>query len=210
MLVKTRFYTVWKNKYSTLLKRRRVNKLFRCLGINQTPDKKLRILELGCANGKDLIQFLNDPKRFEITGIDINPSQIDQENFTFVQADASELPFEDKSFDIVFSVGLLEHIEPMEKLCGVIKEISRVGKSHANIIPSVASPLEPHAARPFWSSFLHKRFIHKNSGSNILKLNYFTDHTWTKFEGFNDCDVARFWYLPPFILNLVVYKRMDK
>jgi SAM-dependent methyltransferase len=48
-----------------------------------------------------------------------------KDNKIFVQADVSELPFADKSFDFVYCSHVLEHVEDPIKAC---REIIRVGK----------------------------------------------------------------------------------
>lgn len=159
-----------------------------------------KILEVGCANGKDFIQFANK-KKYKIYAVDINEYEF--ENVKFINADAENLPFPDKSFDLVVSVGLLEHIEPVEKLCRIIREFDRVGKHQVSIVPSISTVIEPHCG-----SFRFPMKLHKNmcANDNNLRLNYFTEHTWTKFEGFLGCKVKRFYYIPPFIKNTVIYK----
>jgi ubiquinone/menaquinone biosynthesis C-methylase UbiE len=196
------FYQAWKSKGATYWKKRRFNKIMN--RINLSSDKPIKILEVGCANGKDFIQFI-DKNKFEIYGVDLNTDDKLSKEINFVQADASSMPFEDKSFDVVVSIGLLEHIEPIEKLCDVISEFDRIGKHQVHIIPSVSTFLEPHSCK-----FMFSRGIHKNMFSeqkNVpLHLNFFTEHTWTKFKGFWGCNVEKFYYLPPFIKNTIVYK----
>ena len=79
---------------------------------------------------------------FDIWAVDINFYEFEQKNVRFQIADAANLPFADQSFDLVVSIGLLEHIEPMEKLCSVIQEFERVGKHQASVVPSIST---------FWS-----------------------------------------------------------
>ncbi len=195
------FYQAWKNGASISLKRRRFQKIMELAALPETG--RLRILEVGCATGKDVIQFLRQEPRFEIWGIDIQKQSL--EGVQFVQADASCLPFPDKSFDLVVSVGLLEHIEPMEKLSRAIEEINRVGKHMAVVIPSVSTILEPHNGELFFSLRFHQDMMSLEQKSP-LRLNYFTEHTWTKFPGFSSCHIRRFWYLPFLIKNTILYK----
>lgn len=197
------FYRVWKSKGATYWKKRRFEKI-----ISHIPKKdgegKIKILEVGCANGKDFLQFL-DPEKYEIWGVDINTSDELPEFVNFTEADAANLPFEDKSFDAVISIGLLEHIEPMEKLCRMISEFDRVGKHQVSVVPSVSTLLEPHSGKLFFSRGLHRNMFSEQEGMP-LHLNFFTEHTWTKFSGFNGCDVKKFYYLPPIIKNTIIYK----
>ena len=208
MLVKTPLYRIWKNKFAAGLKRKRLEKILACAGLANATHK-IRILEVGCANGQDALQFLRDETKFELVGVDIIDSKIPYENFSFVSADASELPFADNSFDLVISIGLLEHIEPMEKLCKVISEMRRVGKAYVSVVPSMSTLLEPHAVRFRWPLRLHKKMVHKHSEGIPLHLNFFSDHTWSKFEGFMDADVCRAYYLFPFIKNTYIYGKQS-
>jgi ubiquinone/menaquinone biosynthesis C-methylase UbiE len=202
LIGKTLFYAFWKSTISKLPRKRRLVQALRLLNLDMT--KKLRILEIGCGDGKDVVQFLDDGSKYELYGMDINDSHICQENFFFYQGDAEKIPFEAKYFDLVLTIGLLEHIEPIEKLAKVIKEIDRVSKNYVAIIPSLGTPIEPHTLGVFWPLRLRKYMVNKNVA---LKLNFFTDHTWSKFEGFWQAKIERKWYIPPFILNTFIYKR---
>ena len=196
------FYGLWKKNGATALKKRRFEKIMSLVPLPK--DRKIKILEVGCANGTDFIQFAAD-ERYEISAVDINDCNINQKNVTFYKADAANLPFEDKSFDLVVTVGLLEHIEPMEKLCAVIHELERVGKHQVSVVPSVSTLLEPHCGKLFFSQRLHRKLF-SDQPDCALHLNFFTEHTWTKFEGFWGCDVKRMYYLFPIIKNTVIYK----
>jgi ubiquinone/menaquinone biosynthesis C-methylase UbiE len=199
----SRYYTLWKNAVSIGLKRHRLEQVFRLLNLDTA--KRLRILEIGCGEGKDVIQFLNDDMKYELYGMDIRENHIQQSNFTFCRHDAEKIPFEDDYFDLVLSVGVLEHIEPIEKLSKMIKEIDRVAKNYMMIVPSLNTPIEPHTMGFFWPLRLAKGMVEKNAKS-VLKLNFFTDHTWSKFEGFHQAEIKRKWYIPPLILNTFIYK----
>ncbi len=196
------FYKLWKSRFSTYWRRKRFERI---MGLIRLPeDRPVKVLEVGCANGKDFIQFLSKD-RFEIWGVDLKDSGLSAEGVNFVRGDAAELPFEDGAFDLVVTVGLLEHIEPMEKLCRVIEELERVGEHQLSVIPSIATLLEPHSCRWLFPLKLHKNMFSDQKGV-ALHLNFFTEHTWTKFEGFRGCGVKRFFYIFPFIKNTVIYK----
>lgn len=197
------FYQKWKSTGATFWKKRRFKKLLKLIPLPE--NRPVRILEVGCANGKDFIQFLQDDNRFQIWGVDIQHCHFEQDHIHFSQADAAALPFPDNSFDLVVSIGLLEHIEPMEKLCKAIYEFQRVGRHQLSVVPSISTIIEPHCLRPFFPFGLHAGMCSAQK-DNPLHLNFFTEHTWTKFEGFYGCNIKRFYYLPPFIKNTVIYK----
>jgi SAM-dependent methyltransferase len=81
----------------------------------QLDSAEVRILDCGCGGGAS-VEYLSDAG-FKVIGIDIAQFRRDQwkerENLprvSFVQADAVNLPFADKTFNIVVSSGMLEHI----------------------------------------------------------------------------------------------------
>lgn len=203
ILGKTKLYRFWKNCFATTLKRRRMKNILKMAGL---PETCCSVLEIGCANGKDVVQFLKDKRKYELTGLDLKDDAICQENFRFVKGDAQTLPFADKSFDLVVSVGLLEHIEPVEKLCRVIREIDRVGKSYVCVVPSISSLIEPHCGSVRFPCRLHKNQIDQYQVTP-LRINYFSEHTWSKFLGFRECDIKRKFYVFSFIKNTFIYKK---
>jgi len=88
------------------------------------------VLEVGCGRGS-LSCYFSDAG-YNCTLLDISPSAIsaakgmfEENNLkgTFVIGDTTDLPFQNKSFNVVFSIGLLEHFEDIEP---PIKEQIRV------------------------------------------------------------------------------------
>lgn len=89
-----------------------------------------RLLEVGCGMGTDLLQFARGGAI--CTGVDLTPRSIEisKHRFklydvpgTFVIADGEKLPFPDKSFDVVYSNGVLHHTPDTN---GAVQEIHRV------------------------------------------------------------------------------------
>lgn len=80
-------------------------------------DEKKQILEIGCGPGA-LTQSLNRwYPHAEIIGVDRDTAFIkfasqQAPDIKFMEADATALPFEDNSFDVVLSNTVQEHIEP--------------------------------------------------------------------------------------------------
>lgn len=201
-----RFVPLWQKHGSLRFKRNRlkfIDGLLEGRLFDPTWLDGKRILEVGCANGVDFLQFFKDQSSVELTGVDITDYGLQQENVTFIQADAEELPFEDKHFDLCCTFGVLEHIQPIEKLCRVITEIERVSKSYLMLVPSVSTRLEPHMASFRWQ--LKPCGKKKGHGS----LNYFSDDAWLKFEGFEGAKVARHQYIPLLVTNTIIYKAED-
>lgn len=91
-----------------------------------------KVLEVGCGIGT-LSSYLAKNYDWEITGIDLDPEQIEiarreyvDERLKFFEADVTELTFEKDQFDMVLSFDVLHHILCWDR---AIEEIGRVLKS---------------------------------------------------------------------------------
>jgi ubiquinone/menaquinone biosynthesis C-methylase UbiE len=87
------------------------------------------VLEVGCNCGNDLRLFTQD---FDVSGIDPNESAIRKAgqnlpHFKFKVSSITELPFEDSSFDFVFTRNVLNYIDDsdMERSINELFRISR-------------------------------------------------------------------------------------
>ena len=190
MLYQT-FYPLYRRTdLSNRLRKRRFDVIRKALDLK--PGEK--VLEVGCASGVDFMQFADD---YEATGVDlINLPKVC--DFDFFQLDAKSLPWADNHFDVVVSIGVLEHIQPIERLCEVTREIRRVAKRFCVIVPSNGTWVEPHT----WSLFWQARSIHAKSAC-AYELNYFSDEAWLQFPGFEGATTRRYWHVPG-IQNLMI------
>lgn len=96
----------------------------------------LKVLEIGCGLGTDGAQFAQAGADY--TGVDLTDAsiQLARKRFelfnlagTFRTADAENLDFEDESFDLVYSHGVLHHTPETEK---AIREVHRVLRRGGN------------------------------------------------------------------------------
>ena len=165
-------------------KKNRYEKICQLVGLKKTDT----ILNAGCGEGLTFEAF---NKKNKIVGLDILPRQkIFQKNFSYVRGDAADMSmFQDRQFDVVVCIGVLEHIFPFKKLLKVAKEIQRVGKRYVVVVPHFYTPIEPHYQLPLWQhypdnlkSFLIKHFsigyFKKNIKGEYTKLNYFDKKKW--------------------------------
>jgi ubiquinone/menaquinone biosynthesis C-methylase UbiE len=84
--------------------------------------KERNVLDVGCNIGYLLTDLSKSCKT--ATGVDIEPLESETlPGFKFVRSDCHKLPFEDKSFDLVISLGMLEHVDDYES---AILEMKRV------------------------------------------------------------------------------------
>lgn len=97
-----------------------------------------RILDLGCGSGRDLRYFAQ--RVFRVIGIDYSPRLVElaraYSKQPVVVGDFSSLPFEDNSFDAVWSIGSLLHV-PRSSISSVLSEVRRVLKDDALLLTSV-------------------------------------------------------------------------
>lgn len=119
--------------------------------------EKKDILDLGCGEGTRL--SLVDGSGKNLTGIDISETAIKKakakhRGIKFVKNNIEALPFPEKSFDLVYSAFVFEHLDDPEK---VIKEAVRVLKPGGNLLiiaPNYGAP--NRASPPFDKSRLSK------------------------------------------------------
>jgi len=98
-----------------------------------------KALEVGCGDsfGQELIEQSFKPE--EYTGIDLDKKMIAKAlergvgkgNVRFEEADVTDLPFDDRSYDSVFNFGCIHHITDWKK---ALEEIYRVIKPGAEFL----------------------------------------------------------------------------
>jgi len=97
-----------------------------------TPESS--VLDVGCAKGFMLHDFMQVIPGIKVAGIDISQYAIDNAMESvkpFVKtANAKELPFPDKSFDLVISITTIHNL-PLEECKQALREVMRVSRKHA-------------------------------------------------------------------------------
>ena len=83
--------------------------------------------------------FLNTPRAKEEVG----------DGVAWVAGDGRCLPFADRSFDIVFSNSVIEHVGDQESQRRFAAEIARVGRAYWVQTPNRWFPIEQHLLTPF-------------------------------------------------------------
>ena len=138
------------------------------------------ILDLGCGKGRFLKHFVKHCS--SATGIDISDKLIDHArknvpDADFVVGSATKLPFDNESFDLVYSIETFEHIPDIES---AISEIHRVLKPGGKVVIIDKSLYSIH---PIFSvpTFLRKwilerrgKWIYSKNDDIDFKEKYFT------------------------------------
>jgi SAM-dependent methyltransferase len=93
-----------------------------------------RVLDLGCGAGADsLVASLMVGPEGSVTGIDMTPEMLEKAragaaaleaaNVSFVEGEAERLPFDDESFDVVISNGVIDLIPDKDAVFGEIHRV---------------------------------------------------------------------------------------
>ncbi|MEZ4459677.1 MAG: class I SAM-dependent methyltransferase [bacterium] len=90
------------------------------------------VLEVGCGTG--LILEKVEPIAGRAVGIDLSDGMLEharRRGLEVFKSDACDLPFEDESFDLVYSFKVLAHVEDIDR---AIREMSRVTRPGGHLI----------------------------------------------------------------------------
>ena len=114
------------------------------------------VLEIAAGTGvvtRQLARAL--PRHVSIVATDLNQPMIEHaatvgtsRPVDWRQADAMQLPFRDKAFDLLMSVAVIEHVGSREKQRALLYEMCRVGKAFCVWTPNRWYPLEFHSLIP--------------------------------------------------------------
>ena len=144
-------------------------------------EKGMKILEPGCGRG----DFLNNFKKLglDAEGVDISPESLYFENglnIKLCDIEKEKLPYNDNTFDIVFSKSFIEHLYYPEKY---LEEAHRVLKPGGKLITLV----------PDWESNYKKYFDDITHRTPFTKIALEDSY---KMFGFSNIDVFKFRQLP--------------
>lgn len=115
------------------------------------------VLDLGCGNGK--FAYWNRGRVRQILALDLAPWFADKARLELplIRGDIRRLPFEDASFDKVYSIDVLEHLTASD-IGRVLDEAGRTLKSHGRLFifsntrepPTLAWAMRPQKALTNW------------------------------------------------------------
>ena len=122
--------------------------------------KKIKILDIGGTEDYWNSMGLNLGNNIEIVLLNLYKIEVRGAGFSSIKGDACNLEgMADKSFDLVFSNSVIEHLYTLEQQQKMASEIRRVGKSYFIQTPNVYFPIEAHYAMPF-AQYYPKAFLH--------------------------------------------------
>ena len=137
----------------------------------------LKILDIGCGTG---IVIKRMEKYGKVVGIDMSDESLGfckvRGIKSVIKADATNLPFDDNTFDLITALDVIEHIKNEDL---VISEISRVLKNNGKVIATVPAfnflwsdhDIVSHHFRRYSIGNIKHRFLKNNF--TILKASYY-------------------------------------
>lgn len=138
---------------------------------------KMRILDLGCGNGRLYDALNKQTPDIDYTGVDNSKNLLEiastrYPDATFLAADARALPFPDKSFDVIYSFAVLHHIQSKREQLAFLSEAIRVLK-HDGVL--IVTTWKLNGSKYFWRklSYFAKQILIGNTiefGDMILPL----------------------------------------
>ena len=108
----------------------------------------MKILDFGCGEGH-LVQAFNS-LGYDAYGADvIDCPALDEEHFRKISFAPYRLPFEDNTFDYVYSTSVFEHVLNTEEALKEIYRVLKPGGVTVHSLPSRYRIIEPHIKVPF-------------------------------------------------------------
>jgi SAM-dependent methyltransferase len=102
-------------------------------------DKELfvKVLDVGCGLGMGIQNLIQDG--FDAYGLDMSNlapfwNKLQLDNNRFICCDSSQIPFESNSFDITYSLGVIEHIGTVNGNCTLRNNYREIRKKYASEI----------------------------------------------------------------------------
>ncbi len=144
-----------------------------------------RILDVGCAKGFLLHDFLQVLPGVDVAGVDISAYAIEHaldsvKPFLCV-ASADKLPFADESFDLVVSINTVHNLE-LERCKQAIREIERVSRKYKYIQVDSWLNEEQHQNLERWQLTALAYFDPAGWKRFFAEVGYTGDYYWTITE----------------------------
>lgn len=125
----------------------------------------VEILDIGGTQEFWTLMAGEDPGDIRVTLLNIEHQLVTSEKFISAVGDARSMPqFKDKSYDVVFSNSVIEHVGSYDNQRRMADEILRVGKRYFVQTPNKRFPLEPHFLFPgfqYLPDSLRAQLVHR-------------------------------------------------
>jgi SAM-dependent methyltransferase len=122
------------------------------------------------------------PYSYNLTAVGLEDAsflELEHPGLKFIKTDGSRLPFADRSFDLVVSFAVIEHVGDRDRQRAFVRELCRVGRICYITTPNRWYPIEFHTLVPFlhwlpptWFRFILKlldqKFYAQEENLNLL------------------------------------------
>ncbi|WP_029231320.1 class I SAM-dependent methyltransferase [Butyrivibrio sp. VCB2006] len=110
--------------------------------------KDMKILDFGCGDG-EIVQGLLE-LGYDAQGVDImESSALDSSYYKQIEMNPYRIPYDDNTFDYVFSTSVFEHVQNTEEALKEIYRVLKPGGISTHCMPSRFRAKEPHIGVPF-------------------------------------------------------------
>src|SRR5712692_803886 len=109
------------------------------------------ILDFGCGEGEMVYQWRN--LGFNAFGVDIKLTMQDAFLRLIPNEGKYRIPFEDETFDFIFSNQVLEHVKNLPNALSEMYRVLKAGGFSLHFFPPRLKPIEPHILVPFAGVF---------------------------------------------------------
>jgi len=144
-----------------------------------------KVLDVGCGKGFLLHDLTQAVPGLEVTGLDISRYALDRAmpevKDWLVEGHASRLPFDDASFDFVFSINTL-HVLPCFELDAALREMMRVGKKNRYLCVESWRNESEKANLLYWQLTCRAFFAPDEWEWWFKQTGYTGDHSFIYFE----------------------------
>ena len=142
------------------------------------------VLDVGCAKGFLLQDFMEAIPGIEVAGLDISRYAIEQADPVIRPqlhiGNASELPFATDSFDLVISINSLHNILPIRGVEAALSEIERVSRRNKFVSLGAYSTEEEKQALDRWA-VVATTYMHEEEWEELFRsVGYSGDYWWFK------------------------------
>jgi SAM-dependent methyltransferase len=139
----------------------------------------LKVLDIGCCTGNALKMF-NKRGNLDLYGIDLRDER--SEGFVFKACDLEreKIPFDDNTFDVVYSKSVLEHVKNTDNFVSESLRVLKPGGKFIGMCPDWHSQF-----RNYWDDYTHVKPFTRKGLRDCLKI-----------HGFQEADCEYFYQLP--------------
>ncbi len=130
------------------------------------------VLEVGCGTGLVLERVAGFARRAE--GVDLSPGMLDKaraRGLTVREASATDLPFDDASFDVAYSFKVLAHVPEIDR---ALREMARVVRPGGHLVYDIYNRASLR--------YLNKRLFGPRATSGSFDESAITTRFWTLAE----------------------------